>query len=1271
MRRTLCTPPDGWKERIKELEDADPPVDGNLLLSVELALEMAWVLGCESETPLVVPALLSRTPMYGDSYTAAQRLAIANVRQITPYSASSAWRTDLAAYRLLPNQWRHYEFSSLSAAAFPNEDEPAEEKEARDDWEKRLLCVARKPEAEQRHEAHKRLYQKCLTTRLPFHEREIKVAAADTAYVFHAALPGGEREEARITFPPELVAIVNAHTPQRFDFTEERPRSPLTFDLHSDLGPIAAFLDEADRTAGRPSAQWEARLQKIEYRAVNASGTVGTGERNRLHIDGFHHAAGMVASGKSTLAFLIACFIIKNQPEKRVTLVVSDNQSVLRLVNQMNGYFRTSPETDTPVAVPVMGRTGRAKHLQDLRASADWQGQWAQNKAHWGERFLSTTCPLQGLIEPNTIAVRLGGQAISPGKEPCASLAKSKPQNAVRQGRGDEMPREKLLCPLYAQCPVHQATRDMFHAPVWITTAQAMTSGKLPPQAEARPVHIGEVVYEQSDLVIVDEADAVMGTWDEAFAKDEDLTNGKPVKGGQGDGIYDRVGAQTERFVVPNRASMSSGQLRWSQAQRGGQNACQILLSLLHDDSVPFLRAWVERDYFTPSQLFYRLSRRLAGLPEHAPREETESDKKRAEECRKDLDQLFGRRTPDALTPRRIRAEHERRQRLEKVERDEPAYELWQILRDINTQGDLIFAEDNAMVTRCQTWITDTFPERKNRADALRTRLHKEAQTAAIKAKETTGEQSKRFVREAKRKNREAEQVDTLYTLACRLLFSLTAALLDRHTYIIFAEWDRRTAPDESETQPHQKTPAILRDVLPLPPLGRQFGTYYSPGDSQSNHNPNRLSFLSYTNLGRWYLLHFHELFSDLRQRPGPNVLALSGTSYLPDAVRLHLGSQHTKPQGLLLPERKAMAAIGTSEFTFLPLRGDDGLPIRVSGVKEGPEKTAALRMLARKLAGHKGGHLQSELDALRVLAEQNAGHWADRARILLLVNSYAQAQTVAATLQEVWHEEKERIFYLSRTEGPQDVLSGGLIGLASQNALNRPDIETFGTQTNGRILVAPMSAIGRGYNILNRQGEMAAFGSLYFLLRPYPHPDDMTALARELNRRTLDWADNADFEAWNEPSVAEQFQKLRRIAAEYWDAAQRRQYWRSLHDYPQWDCAPRKDLAAYTAGLLVQAAGRLLRGGVPFRAYFVDAAFAMQAAQHSDDLPVSALAAQDAPYTSLLAAVIVLMRDLVCDDPIAKELYEPLADALCDTRFRDARFPFTDNWNAPEKKDA
>ena len=217
--------------------------------------------------------------------------------------------------------------------------------------------------------------------------------------------------------------------------------------------------------------------------------------------------------------------------------------------------------------------------------------------------------------------------------------------------------------------------------------------------------------------------------------------------------------------------------------------------------------------------------------------------------------------------------------------------------------------------------------------------------------------------------------------------------------------------------------------------------------------------------------------------------------------------------------------------------------------------------------------------------------------------------------------------------------------------SLGRVDIELF-AQTKGKILIAPLQAIGRGFNILNKRGK-AGFGAVYFLTRPMPHPHDIPAIAQEINRRTQDWFEDENFTAWKQgDSIYQRGLELRRLAEDYWRRVELRSYYWQLHDEkdnpnlkpdrPQLHANPRRDLAATTAGKIIQAVGRLLRGNVPFHAYFVDAAWAPQHAIRLKGEDVSL----DTPKTSLLAAVIDVMADYV-SYPIGKELYEPLLEKL------------------------
>ncbi len=86
---------------------------------------------------------------------------------------------------------------------------------------------------------------------------------------------------------------------------------------------------------------------------------------------------------------------------------------------------------------------------------------------------------------------------------------------------------------------------------------------------------------------------------------------------------------------------------------------------------------------------------------------------------------------------------------------------------------------------------------------------------------------------------------------------------------------------------------------------------------------------------------------------------------------------------------------------------------------------------------------------------------------------------------------------------------------------------------------------------------------------------------------------------------------------------------------------SPRRDLAATTAGLIIQAIGRLLRGGVPFYAYFTDAAWSPKTAKDGPSVKEEA-------DTSLLQAMIDVINEYADPaDPVGHALYGDLAEAI------------------------
>ncbi len=381
--------------------------------------------------------------------------------------------------------------------------------------------------------------------------------------------------------------------------------------------------------------------------------------------------------------------------------------------------------------------------------------------------------------------------------------------------------------------------------------------------------------------------------------------------------------------------------------------------------------------------------------------------------------------------------------------------------------------------------------------------------------------------------------------------------------------------------------------------------------------------------------MHFHELFSALDGKPGPNVLALSGTSWLPHSSRWHID---VPPQGILDPSEDAQEAIKQSKFFYIPQykigKKKKLEPIRISGESD---KLQPMKDLVRALASERNGQeslLKEELANLQHLGQQNPEYWADRERLLLIVHSYDQAEWA---YQELRFSETLRgeIRYLKRSNVDSD-------DVVSDATVYRSDIEDF-ARTNGKILIAPMQAIGRGYNILNQHGK-AAFGAIYFLTRPMPYPADTQALARELNRRTLNWCKDRSMTIWQEPLLYQKAIALREKASAYWRKAELRSYYSTLeHEDANHDTtySERFDLAATTAGHIIQACGRLLRGGVPFHAFFVDAAWAPGTACDKTITEDS--------QSSLLTAMIEVMQQYIQKPPLGPALYAPIVGALND----------------------
>nr|BBH91696.1 hypothetical protein KTC_64470 [Thermosporothrix sp. COM3] len=1149
-------------------QDKRKILDGRyvFLVRVELGLRLLEWLDLCDEPITVLWVVLDDLPLPDErliAWNERQRRAIANARVLLPFSGRFAWEHALREYAIIPEAWRCYVVQPgdpdrqllLPTSCCPQE---------------RLL-----------------VYDKTLASVLPFAQRTIRPAEANI-FCFDAITTHG-KQVVQVAIPEDIAEMASSAIPW---FTSPRDRGPMNYS-YEDFRKIAVEIEELRQERGLAEAlgsrtSWVDLVENlISYRAVASDGSLTEKNTTPLKLDGYAYVVGAVASGKSTMAKLIlADAALHPEKDMRVTLVVGDTMSALNLADDFNRLFCQWGEQ--PVAVPLLGRSTRDRHLKHLYRSSQFRSD------HWALRWLNTACPLQALVTDSP------AQLVTPGNEPCEALYK--PLKKPKQRKNYQ------YCPLFATCPAKQLYRDMPGARIWITTPGALGVSRIPAQVEKRMVHLTNIVYEQSDLVIFDEADMVQAWFDDLFAGETVLTN-EAI----GNGLLDVEDVESAQAWIPQRAQPAATR-RWLGAERQSLTAISNILSSLADiEHGAFLRHWIGRHFFTALTLAYKLVWRLLGYPEWDSEEFKKLDQIKASKEVQAIVAYFEQLSyRDPLTmrlPIGVKAREE-----------DAVSHLAQIMRFIIAAGDS--GHNPAIREECWSWLQAFIPNI-----------------------EQTMQQLERTYAQKQTRGARAVPLPTRDTFALCLEFVLNVMTLDRNVQIVFYEWYNKPENMMTALNEHslERSPRYLMDVLPIPPTGRMFGTYYSKeielgrNEEKKQRGPASLSIFAYQNIGRWYTMNFHQLFTNLDGRRGPNVLALSGTSWLPHSSRWHIDIQ---PQGMLDPSLGAQQAIAQSSFFYCPQYKKEGnkvLPIRVSGSND---MLQALKNMIRVLTDEhhvSRASFKKELEKLRELGQQQPHYWRDRERLLLLVNSYEQAKHVFEALRasSQWKAAAPgEIQYLSQAETDEDEER-------VDDILYRSDVEDFAL-TNGKILIAPLQAIGRGYNILNREGK-AAFGSIYFLTRPMPFPADTQVLAQELNRRTLDWCKDSQFPAWQEPELIGKALELRRTASAYWRKAELRSFYRLLeHEDENGNItySERLNLAATTAGHINQACGRLLRGGVPFRAYFIDAAWAPETARQPNS--------KEAADTSLLAAVIQVLQDYM-ESPIGEGLYASIVDALVD----------------------
>lgn len=404
----------------------------------------------------------------------------------------------------------------------------------------------------------------------------------------------------------------------------------------------------------------------------------------------------------------------------------------------------------------------------------------------------------------------------------------------------------------------------------------------------------------------------------------------------------------------------------------------------------------------------------------------------------------------------------------------------------------------------------------------------------------------------------------------------------------------------------------------------RFFATSRGAPGSASDLFDVQLQYIVFSGSPRALLYHLHEwcLRPD-GTRHGPAVLLTSATSYMPDSPASHIA---VGPHYILRREAPS-GPKRTSKYEFRPVATGDALGerhYRFSGVRSEHMRVRNLeRMVDSLLEVRKGGaQLTRDCESFDVVDGV-------RRKAAFVVNSYEQCRRLKTYIDQRHPSWRDRVVSVVR-ELPDERDGAGYVTAAR--------VEALGDIPGWDILIFPMGALGRGANIVFTGGPRrldAAIGTLYFLTRPHPSPEDLSLLVSigAAETQKFDVEDLASLSVGDlvlrlEHARGNTFRKVGRLL-------RHPLYSRALGELF-------KPFTADIAVMLLQTIGRAMRNGCPVQCFFVDSAWAHKSAEGG----------QDSEKSSMLVQLRRLLEDGV-DQPdrehawLCQELFGPFLEPL------------------------
>ena len=469
-------------------------------------------------------------------------------------------------------------------------------------------------------------------------------------------------------------------------------------------------------------------------------------------------------------------------------------------------------------------------------------------------------------------------------------------------------------------------------------------------------------------------------------------------------------------------------------------------------------------------------------------------------------------------------------------------------------------------------------------------------------------------------------QQRTYFSLLITILENRLAFLVDRLSIIA-----RLIDLHEIKQWLVNRPPFDYLPIVPNSPVGNILGFKYT---RDRNKKGGKLEYFRYVGVGSYLLLNFPNLF-DVDDIEGCHTVLISGTSYAPGSPAYHIKEI---PKVLLTPapnnNKAGDAGIAESEFYFAPQQLN-GKYIAISGLLPDRRKQADEEMVKAicYAPGRTKSFLERRFQELAEKAEAEPENWRDRSRILVINGSYVETELIDRNFRKFYRRLGiDEIKGLIRDNDPDS------------DGIPRGKLESI-KNTPIKILSAPLMALERGHNILN-DAKKAAFGAGIFINRPMPVPDDWQATVRQLNAWTLDNVENAEFYS-KEIEIRGKNLTLATASTVFYGLAINKMIDLNCRamSYKQLSPEERSVLCWTQLVSIWQVIGRLVRGGVPCRVYFLDVRFADNFTNNK----------KETETTSLLVGIIkeldkLMESDIPYELQLAEALYGAFLDALKNT---------------------